>query len=754
MAKSATSTARIPATVGKPTAEIEQAWINRQILYENFAGKVEDLDNRVAALVRQHCNSYRNRMGAVFDRMALNWRCANGDVPWLTTMDGVHMFEGQKALQRKCSSIVNTIVQFDPAFIVEGDASEVDQREAEVIQAWTNRKLENAGWQDLLEPVARAGELTNMLVVKVGYERQKEMLVDRSVKLDTDAKKATWVDKRTISNRIGKRGCRVDQVDSFWFFYDLEGKNAQECSFIGDESEPFLHDLEAQADLGIYSKEQLKKVGTARRTKTPTGQDASGNWVDAHRNARSVALGNDQAGAHPETESQHEAVRIRLVEDWCFFNFGDGFDGVVDPMGNKLTGVHRVLITLADDIVIRFMLNPNDRKVVPYAFERVNDNGAGAFAPAPFDAVTQINMDYDRFATGMYRWTDTLTTPFIAVRDQGSGWPSSMLGIKTGTVVRNAGDFEVIRQPDITPAVMAIRGTHRQEIEEASGALRVYESPSNTATESTFKVQEQQHLVRNSIRANCKLWAQVALIVKAMEAQYASGEETFAVVGKAATAIEPFVTITPDTMLKDVRFRFIGMNNMHVIGDRKQGFARWSNRWQAALPGMPKIDVYELARLDFELEVGTFGADRIFPTSASPFQAIPQEQENVALLAGHSVDVNEQDDDIDHLKKLVRLLERKDLPEYVRERAMQHYMAHAAAHERKQAEQQAAEQEAQREAAMLAPQGGQPGADRPPAFGGMPAKRDPGITPGPEGQRSSARGGRSQPAQQTAMMPT
>ena len=139
-----TTKSTIPMTVGKPSIEIEKAWLNEQIPYVNFAGKNEDLDNRASALVQQHCNSYRERMSAVFDRWALNWRCANGDVPWLTTMDGVHVFEPQKRLRSKCARIVRAIQQFDPPFVVEGGNSEVDLvrsgLEATMIDAFAEMK--------------------------------------------------------------------------------------------------------------------------------------------------------------------------------------------------------------------------------------------------------------------------------------------------------------------------------------------------------------------------------------------------------------------------------------------------------------------------------------------------------------------------------------------------------------------------------------------------------------------------------------
>lgn len=750
--KQRTRKTKIQATIGKPTLETEKKWINEQIAYENFAGKNEDLDNRAAALVKQHCNDYRNRMSAVFDRWAINWRGANGDVPWLKTMDGIHVYEPQKRLRSKCARIVRSIRQFDPPFVVEGGNSEVDRREAETIGMWVHRKLEDAKWEDLQGPVARSGELTNLLAGKVTYEHQPEFIVDRDCKFNTQTQE--WENTRTISRKIGRKGSRIDQVDSFWFFYDLTAKDAQECSFIGDESEPFLHELLHLSDLGIYEKKQLEKVGTERRTQTPTAKDIGSNWVDAHRNARSVALGNDTAGAQPITQNQHEAVRVRLVEDWCLFNFGpNGFDNATDPTsGEKLTGVHKVVITLADDVVIRFQLNPHDDKHVPYAFEWVENNGAGAFAPAPFDAVLQQSMDYDRFATSVGRWVDTLTTPFIATKDQASGWPSSMLGVKTGTVIRNAGEFEVIRQPDLTPAVTAIRGMHRQEIEESSGDMRVYESPSGTATETERKVQESQLLVQASIDANCKFWAQIGLLIQRTEAQYATAEQTFAAVGKAAASVNPFVTITPDTMLKDVRFRVYGMHNVHVLGTRAAGMGRWSTRWAPMLPQMPKIDLYELAKMDFELEVGNFGMERIFPGSTSPLDVATQDQENVWLAAGHSVDVNDQDDHVDHMKKIVAFLQTPNLPPYVVKKTVEHYNEHAIAQQKKMAEQKQAEQEAKDEAAIMGPQGGKPGQDRPPAYGGMPAQTQQNVTPGGFQDRTVAKTGRDQPSNQNELM--
>lgn len=114
------------------------------------------------------------------------------------------------------------------------------------------------------------------------------------------------------------------------------------------------------------------------------------------------------------------------------------------------------------------------------------------------------------------------------------------------------------------------------------------------------------------------------------------------------------------------------------------------------------------------------------------------------LMAGKSVPVSKQDDDEDHLAKMEPMLARfRDFPMYARTAVMEHYAMHIQQMEQKQAEQKAQQRQAMQQQMLT---GGMPGVDKPPQPGGMEARtkaQQPGITPGPQQDRTVARTGRS-----------
>lgn len=744
----------VPVSVGAPTPRQEQSWINTQVPYKNFAGLNDDLDNRAVDLVKSHVNTYRMRMAGPMQRWAVNWQVANGDVPWQVNDDDIHVYESQKALTSKVARVEEAILQFDPPFELESNQSDMSRREAKILASWTHRQMENAVWQSHIQPAARYGELTNHMIVKVSFDRRKELVVDTTCELVQDSKNPRWRTKKRMRNAIVKRGVRYDLVDPFWFFYDLEAQNAQECSFIGDESEPLLFHVMADAELGIYSKKQVDRVSRNRMTGEHKGLNAE--WVEggssasgradttmaaSQRASRSIALSREH-GQEEETKNDGSA-RCRRVESYEYFDFGNGFKGAVDPLGRPLRGVHRVLITIVDGVCVRFMLNPHDRKIVPYALARVNDNGAAAAAPAVWDAVTQVNAHMDRFASNVIRWQDLLVSPIVVTTDGNSELPKNMLAARAGSVFRNTGQLDTLTAPDITTSVGNLWHMFRRECEETSGSLRVFEGAPGTATETERKVQEQQRSARASFRASSDLWEQVALLTQCISAQFSTAPERFAAVGKAASVIGSYAVITPDLMQRDVRFRMIGMKNLHVLGTRSTGLMQWFNAFGSILPNLPDINMKALAKQSYELMVGRAGADIVFGTPEAPWESWSQADENVILLSGQQVEVHPLDDDRQHLQDMTGILKRTDLPDYVKGIFLEHAQMHLRSAAAKQAQQAAARQEAEARAALQAPAGGQAGTDRPPAYGGMPAQKDPGVTPGPPQARTSSRTGRA-----------
>lgn len=735
--------AEIPIRPGGPTDEDLKLAHGQQVPYKNFAGKSEHLDMRAAQFVTDRVQRFRTRMHAPMRRWALNWATANTEASWQEHEDDVHIPETKKALDNKVARIEEGITQFDPVFEVEGVRGQLSHAKARLVGNYVYRLMELADWQELVQPVARDGELCNLMVAKIQWEARSDYIVDRKIELKFGKEQPYYEDTRYIRKAVGMRGVKIHQVDPFWFVYDLDAANIQEAGFVGDESMVWLHDLEADARRGIYPQSQIDKLKTKNGLESsarPTDGTSRSEWTDQFRRSRSIAMGSEHT---QDMNGEHGPKRIRLVEMWAWFDFGNGMEGATDPFGATLRGAHKVVITVANGIVLRFQLNPFDRKIIPYAVARINRNGHDMTAPATFDSVVQANAHYDRIASNIMRWGDLAVSPLVVTSDLNSDLPDTLLDVRPGTVMKNVGTFDFIKVPDIGNAVGYFHNYWRREIEETSGSLRVFESPQETATETERKVQEQQRAIRNSIRANGNFWKQVAEITHALAAQFMSGPERFKVSGKAGRLLSKMAMITPDLMLEDVEYRFVALSNLHTYGTRQQNIRQWASTWLPVMPNMPGVNLNALARYDFELSVGMDQVRRIFPDDTPAWEIMPQEEETAMILTGQAVDVNEADDDLDHIRKIKAFLDaNKDIPDYILDLFAEHLSQHIASYRQKQEMQKAEDDREQRRSDLMTLGGGQPGVDRPPEEGGMPAQQK-GVTPGPDQARTVSRTGRS-----------
>jgi hypothetical protein len=724
--------ADIPVAVGKAKPDTARRWLREQIPYRNFAGMAEGLDRKIETFVTNHRERFRGRMSSIMERWAVNWAAANGESMWRENEDDVHIPETKKALDAKVVRIEEALTQFDPIFEVKGRRGDLPRYKAQITAAYTHSLMDLANFRDMVQPAARDAELCNIAAIKVEWEHRVENVVDRKIELRFREDGTPYYhDERRYREAVVRSGPRFHLVDPFWFFYDLDAPNVQECEFIGDESEMFLHELEAAAENGIFSKTQVEKVRSRRaghQTQLTNDGVSRVDIVDQQRSARSIA---SSSAFTTDGRGENNAMKCRVIECWAYYDFEDGFAGVVDPLGRKLTGVHRVVATLANGICVRFQLNPFDRKFVPYAVCRVNRNGHEMVAPSNFDHVVQLNAQYDSVRSNILRMLSLAVAPVI-LAGPGSDLPDSILNVLPGSVIKGAGsanDWDLIKMPEMAPQTVAYHDQYyRTQIEEVSGAMRVYEQPQGTATETERKVQEQQRMVRSSIIANGAMWKQAALITYWMSAQFATQPERFSVVGKAASVLGKSALMTPDMLQEDIDIEFIGLQSLHTFGNRLTGIRQWMNNWGKLLPNMPGVNLMALARQDFELSVGRSNIDEIFTEAIPPWDSMPQEEENVMILAGHQVPVSKTDDDLDHLKKLASIIKDPKVPAYVKMIAVEHANEHAA-------------QLMQKNAMLQAPGGGQPGQDRAPASGGMPAQQK-GVTPGPTQERTVSKTGR------------
>lgn len=735
----------LPVTTGKQTKEEARKFIRAQVPYRNFAGVLEDLDKKVETLVINHRERFRGRMSTAMERWAINWAAANGESTWQQREDDIHIPETKKALDSKVVRIEEALTDFDPMFVVKGRRGDMPRYDAQIVGSYVHGQMEMGGFREMIQPAARDAELCNAACVKVVWERRIEDVVDRKfeTKFKADGTPEFHDERRYVTDRVVFNGPRYYLVDPFWLFFDIDAAKVEDCEYIGDESEVFVHELEQQADLGIFSKKQVDLVKKRRAGNTTQMATDGVNRIeltDQQRMARSIA---SASAFTTENRGEQTAMRVRVIECWFYYDFGEGFEGIVDPLGRKVQGVRKVVATLANGVVIRFQLNPHDKKFAPYAMCRISRNGHEMVAPANFDQVVQLNAQYDSVRSDTLR-QHALTVAPICFADAGADLPDTILDVMPGTIVKgaNKNQIEIVKLPEVNPGTIQYQDMfYRQNIEESSGAMRVYEQQQNTATETERKVQEQQRLVRNSIVANGELWRQVALITYHLSAQFADGVQRFAVVGKAASVLGKFAEVTPDLLLEDVDFQFVGVRDMHTFGNKEAGRAQWMNQWASLLVNMPGINLMALARLDYERRVGSSNIDEVFTEAVPVWDTMPQEEENVYLRAGRKVPVSRMDDDVDHMKKLAPLITGKGVPAYVRNIAIEHFNLHMAQAMQKEQREKAEMAEAERRGRLMAPGGGEPGKDQAPASGGMPAQQK-GVTPGPTQERTVAKSGR------------
>lgn len=743
----------IPVSVGKPSAEENRKWLHQQVVYKNHAGLHDHLDQKVAAFVENHRSQFYARMDSVMERWMTVWDAANGNPMWAEHEDDIHVPETKKKLDAKVARIEEALFEFDPIFEAEGVRGDLPQWKATIITSYIYRMMELAGYRELVQPGARDQEICNIGAIKLRWNTTISQAVDRTWEMRELANgKTYWHDERRLRDDVATSGIQYSMVDPFMFLYDIDCNdlNGDECAFVGDESNQFVHDLEAQAKIGELSQKNMKLVRdrNAGATTNPHAATAGGDLQDQRRMARSIAQGPTYV---QDVNGDHDPRRVRCVEMWAWFDFGDGFDGVVDPLGRRITGTHKVVITMAAGVVVQFRLNPYDRKCHPYAIGRINRNGHESVAPAPFEQVIQVNAQYDRFQSNVLRHSDLSVAPML--RSAGEFETDSLLAVKAGHVFRNSGEVQQINIGDLPQSVSYMHQFFRREMEESSGALNVFESPQGTATETERKVQEQQRMVRTSIRANAEMWRQVAIKTYWLCAQFSTGPQRFSVVGKASSILGKSFEITPDVMQSDIDIRFLGLDSLHVFGNRVAGMAQWMGRWGPLLPSIPTVNLMALCRQDFELTVGRHNVNEVFPMPEPAWSTWPQSSENEMLLAGRSVPVSQSDNDDEHLKQLEPLIRNiKKYPQYVQTAVRDHANGHMEARAKKAAEREAQQKKAMAEQMML---GGRPGIDKPPAQGGMPAPskaQQPGVAPGPTDARTTAKPGRGQAVSQQQAM--
>ena len=741
----------ITPQVGGQDQEEARRWFKQQVPYQNYAGFSQEFDEEIRQFVETRKTSFRNRMQVVHQRWAFNWAMANGEGQTQEREDDVAMPETQKLLNSKVAHMEQSLFSVDPMLEVEGVREDMGRLRSVVISAYLRRMLELANHRDYFGPAAKDAQLCNYSVIKVVWDKRFADVIHRKTeyRYGKEGQDPYWHDERWMQrNKVVADSAKLELVDPFWLILDLEAGRTEDLAYIGEESEPFIHVLEQQAELGLYPKKQIERVKKAKRTEAKQDHSVGtgANIVDQFRQARQLAIQTGVVDMQTNAGDQKGAQRVRVIELWAWYDFGEGREGVVDPDGKIIKGTHQIVVTIAEGIVLQFRLNPWDRKFVPYAVAIPNRNGHEMVAPAPFDQVVVMNAQYDRFQSSVLRHLDLSIAPFIVTGTE-ADISEPLTDIQAGAILKIPGDFKEVNIKDLPSSVQFFYSFYRREMEELAGKLRVHETPVGTATEVERKLQEQAMLLDRETRVQAEQWRQVALIIYKMAGQFATQGQQFAVVGKMQSVLGKTWTMPPNWLQEEIDLRFLGVESMYTLGQRSAGLTQWTNQFLPLRAEMPEVNWTNIARKSFELMVGRHDMNEIFPDPEPAWMQWSQDEENALLRMGQKVPVSKHDNHEEHVQKTLQALQQVQAdpgtPPHVLEAFTRHLDLHFEAIEKEAAIQQAQMREAEQRGQLMGAAGGIPGVDRPGAAGGLePATQPTGLTPGPQQARTVARAGR------------
>lgn len=739
---------KIPDGVGVPGRDETKKWIESQIPYQQLAGTNKLFDEQVVAYMDAVKTNFMNRMEGVYQRWRLNHWTANGNSVTAEYEDDVHVDETWKMLETIIPRIEEAIFEYDPAFEVEGVRDEMDQMKAIVVASYIRRRLELANARDYVHPTIRDALLQGIAALKLRWERVLRHVVERNLEHKFDDKgDPYYLDERRWVEKLVLNGPALTQVDMFRFLIDLDRGQLKDCRFMGDVSQQALHELKQGQELGLYvNVDQIERDFAAKTFGDP------GAISDMNAYSRSIVSVWGQREIEQFKNGPKEAECFEL---WCQFDFGkDGFEGITDPVGKRLRGVHEVVFTKAAHVLIQARLNPHDKKFKPYGVARMSKNGHEMISVAPFDAVVRENAKYDRFESNVMRHEELAIAPLIQ-KPPGSDWPDTLLGVRPGTVLPGVGAVEVFKVPDLPQSVAFRRQNYREEHEELSGAPRTWQGTGSspmTATEGERKMQEASRRLRGYIRGYADMWRQVGLMIYWMSQQFSTGAERFMVVGKASQVLGRYAEITPDMLQEDIDLRFIGLDSLHTYGSRGTGMVQWANQWlpiavqDQEMRSM--IDLPRIAQITFEHMVGRDRVREVFRLPTPEYMRMPQQSENSLLRKGLRVPIDDSDDHEEHLQRMISegLLDmglNPKTPKQVRNAILDHFQKHFSALEQQQQIEEAEQREAMMQAELEQTRtgGAQQGRETPAKGSGVASKQQ-GVAPGPTSGRTTPRSGR------------
>lgn len=647
---------------GPVSFEEAKAWYNAQIPYENLASD-PGIAERAVRYVRERKRVFHDNTLVLRRR----WRIVNhmlhgNSVANLWGLEDIHVPEIYKMLETIVPRVVDAILDFDPFFAVRG-REEMDRAVEHVLAAFLDYQLDEAKVRRLVEPTVRCMFTYSFAAWKLDWDRQFEWGIDTDIE---EVRSPGQVDPEYII-RKNKRykmkydgpACRL--VDPFDFIIDLAATNAQDALFVGDTHDATYKELMQKGEIGLY-----KNIGDVYET-APYQEDHNNTAYDKF--ARAIASTYDQHRRDPVGSPKV----YRETELHCKFNlYNDGEE------------IDCILNVVNDQVCVRAIENFYDKKFRPYAIARAAKEGFDFFNVGPLDHGVRVNEELDQHRS-LWLESAKLSVAPLAFTERTADVPESLFGIRPGTVFQGVGKISFAGVPDTMRSVPFVQDTLRRDIEEITGAPRIFEATSSgegaTATEINRKIEEGNRRLKGYVRVFSEMIEDALQIIYFLDGQFLTKKQTFRVLGKQAKSLGNYANVNPMQFQNAIDFEFKGLSSLHTMGLRATALARFLEIMFPYLQMVPNlVNIPALAQDFYRLTVGLRPEDDIIKMPTDLSSLMPPEQENQMLMAGHAVNVDPLDDHDDHFESHFSFFEEnhKKMTEEAKRLTQEHILTHEA----------------------------------------------------------------------------
>lgn len=718
------SATAIPQTEGEFSPEEASALMAAQLSTENQAGN-ERIASKALTIVQGIMSEWSDRMQPLFRR----WRATNkllaGNTLDRGGVEDVHLPELYKAMETIIPRMEETVIGlYDPWFRLVPRRKK-DIKAVAANSAFLDWEFSQAKVRTTIQPALRDMLISQACAWYCWWDNEEKNRTIREFETVIDEKGN--VRRKPKPPRREKvirfSGPRATLVDPFDFIIETRSIDPQTAPYVGHR--------------WWMSVDEIRRVGKQMGWKNldAVGKgnvETLGPYQDAYRWASdpTMRLGALAQMTNP-VAGRPDKLEVCVLYTVCDINDGS-------PGADRDNYRDTRIVVVGGKTVVEVRDNPLDGELRPYAIARVSKSGHHFYSTGPFDNGIRLSQHLDRYGQVFLRGANLAAQP-IGFADDDGDLPDSLYQVRPGKIYKGVGNIRFTEIPSgfLNAAPMVI-GMLQRNIEETTGAFRVNmgQDTGGTAHEAQLAFQEGNRRLSGMVRCFGDGLTQLLDIFHRLNLQFATEDVEFPVLGKRALDLRRrHMTVSPADLLDDVQFEIIGLRNARNYGLKATG-------WQAVMNTMTPLMMANAANVDqlgilhdvtAEL-VGQEEADARIKVPTPIDQLHSQHEENEGLIMGEEIEVDPDDNDLEHLEAMEPLWERsmnpKDpMPLHVRKAIWQHRIWHMNQYSKKQTQDGVRQQRAAQAQAMLPPEaGGQPAS---PQRGGFSdATKQLTLTPG------------------------